>query len=97
MLSLYKCDVPSPVHCLLPHQQGDIASRANESKNNELWICMMYIGHAFITVAFSYSTLTRFYHLIAVHNSLYLLLFALACISPEEKVRKFTRKAIILL
>ena len=86
MLSLYKCDVSSPVHCLLPHQQGDIAARANESKNNELWICMMYIGHAFINVVFSYSTLTRFYQLIA-----------LACISPEEKVRKFTRKTIRLL
>ena len=58
---------------------------------------MIYISHAFITVVFSYCTLTRLYHLIAVHNSLYLLLFALACISPEEKVRKFTRKTIRLL
>ena len=94
MLSLYKCDVPSTVHCLLPHQQGDIAARANESKNNELWICMMYIGHAFITVVFSYSTLTRFYHLIAVHNSLYLLLFALACISPEERYGSLLSKPL---
>ena len=58
---------------------------------------MMYIGNAFITVVFSYSTLTRLYHLIVVHNALYLLLFALAFISPEEKVRKFTRETIRLL
>ena len=91
------CYVPSLVHCLLPHQQGDIAARANGSKNNGLWICMMYIGHAFITVVFSYPTLTRFYPLIVVHNALYLLLFALACISPEGKVRKFILETIRLL
>ena len=64
------CDIPSPVHCLLPHQQGIIAAQANESKNNDVCICMVYIGHVLIIVVFSYSALTRFYHYIAGHISL---------------------------